>query len=412
MEKNYIKGQHESKKIIGSFSVVLSFVIAIVAVFSLATFGVVSNQGRNAISYAETAGFILKEDTSLIVRGVGTYGGGTVGRFQVPVYKANELSGSDVFCVEYQNPANVNGSYTIDNTPITDYGLLYLFHKLESSPIAIEGLTDSDPRLPYVRSWLKQAAIWVYLAETSNPLGANSLDNTDAGGMGGLSHENNLSIVKSANTIEFFSATGSGLADYVETSSLYTKYVEGFVTEAKGQTGDRTLGLTSNTTSSPEANLTADGDYYKSPLYTVSGEGLQSYKLSATGDFTDVKFFDASDNEIDITANIDKATKFYVRVPASEVTENVKNLGVDIVGTFDWLEGKYFVSSAATPPWQKVISVTGTNVTRNGSLGFQVYKAPDTKMSAAQTIYFIGLIVLLCGVGIVYANAKPVESKQ
>ena len=32
-------------------------------------------------------------------------------------------------------------------------------------------------------------------------------------------------------------------------------------------------------------------------------------------------------------------------------------------------------------------------------------------MSTAQTIYFIGLIVLLCGVGIVYANAKPAESK-
>ena len=27
-------------------------------------------------------------------------------------------------------------------------------------------------------------------------------------------------------------------------------------------------------------------------------------------------------------------------------------------------------------------------------------------------VFFIGLIVLLCGVGIVYANTKPVESKQ
>ena len=34
---------------------------------------------------------------------------------------------------------------------------------------------------------------------------------------------------------------------------------------------------------------------------------------------------------------------------------------------------------------------------------------PDTGMSKAQTVFFIGLIVLLCGVGIVYANAKPIE---
>ena len=38
--------------------------------------------------------------------------------------------------------------------------------------------------------------------------------------------------------------------------------------------------------------------------------------------------------------------------------------------------------------------------------------SPDTGMNNAQTIYFIGLIILLCGVGIVYANAKPVEQKQ
>ena len=36
---------------------------------------------------------------------------------------------------------------------------------------------------------------------------------------------------------------------------------------------------------------------------------------------------------------------------------------------------------------------------------------PDTGISAAQTVYFIGLIVLLSGVGIIYANVKPTEQK-
>ena len=34
---------------------------------------------------------------------------------------------------------------------------------------------------------------------------------------------------------------------------------------------------------------------------------------------------------------------------------------------------------------------------------------PDTGMTTAQTIYFIGLIILLSGVGIIYATAKPQE---
>ena len=38
-------------------------------------------------------------------------------------------------------------------------------------------------------------------------------------------------------------------------------------------------------------------------------------------------------------------------------------------------------------------------------------KIPDTGMGVAQAIYFMGLILLLSGVGIVYANAKPKTSE-
>ena len=38
-------------------------------------------------------------------------------------------------------------------------------------------------------------------------------------------------------------------------------------------------------------------------------------------------------------------------------------------------------------------------------------EVPDTGVTAAQTIYFIGLIILLSGVGIIYANVKPAENK-
>ena len=53
----------------------------------------------------------------------------------------------------------------------------------------------------------------------------------------------------------------------------------------------------------------------------------------------------------------------------------------------------------------------GYDATQKGD-AFNIVGSPDTGMNAAQTIYFIGLIVLLCGLGIVYANTKPVESKQ
>ena len=72
----------------------------------------------------------------------------------------------------------------------------------------------------------------------------------------------------------------------------------------------------------------------------------------------------------------------------------------------DLQDEKVDVYNDANPPvktGEKTIS-KGTDVEFVGT--------DDTGMTTVQTIYFIGLIVLLCGVGIVYANAKPVQVKQ
>ena len=61
---------------------------------------------------------------------------------------------------------------------------------------------------------------------------------------------------------------------------------------------------------------------------------------------------------------------------------------------------------------QKLILLDEEEKPDQKGIDFDIVGVPDTGMNAAQTIYFIGLIVLLCGVGIVYANTKPVESKQ
>ena len=74
------------------------------------------------------------------------------------------------------------------------------------------------------------------------------------------------------------------------------------------------------------------------------------------------------------------------------------------------MAGNYY--TAQNGDFQKVVTVTGTTTDVSAGAPFQIIPTPQTGMNIAQTIYFIGLIVLLCGVGIVYANAKPVESKQ
>ena len=55
--------------------------------------------------------------------------------------------------------------------------------------------------------------------------------------------------------------------------------------------------------------------------------------------------------------------------------------------------------------------ITEVPTTGSGNTRLEIVGSPDTAMSSVQTIYFIGLVVLLCGIGIIYANAKPVEEK-
>ena len=59
---------------------------------------------------------------------------------------------------------------------------------------------------------------------------------------------------------------------------------------------------------------------------------------------------------------------------------------------------------------QKVVTVTDSPLVATQRL--EAVVVDDYGISTAQTIYFIGLIVLLCGIGIIYANSKPVENQQ
>ena len=117
---------------------------------------------------------------------------------------------------------------------------------------------------------------------------------------------------------------------------------------------------------------------------------------------------DENGNELTLT-NVDASKKFYIRIPAEKVTKTVQKVTVNVTGHFSASAVQYYVSKS-NEGHQRLASVTSGN--KNGGEEVEFVGTDDTGMNTAQTIYFIGLIVLLCGVGIVYANVKPVEAKQ
>ena len=419
MEKIYMEeNKRQSRKIV-DFSVVLSFAVAFFAIISLATFGVVSNQGMDAVSYAAPIGtttgnsftFTLgknNESQTIKIRSTGSGG-----YFLVPIYLVDNDVNKPVFCVEHNVDSPGDGDTVTKSDDIEDYGLLYILNHSYANGNPVTNITTNKE---LVEEWITQTAIWMYLYETQGNVTANGVKGIEPEESNGIKihyiNDDDLAAIRSAVQLDIYNPAGGGLEPEVIYSgdNLYTKYVAPLVAEARNVSGSKFLSVTK---ASGDVSTTTDKKYYQSTLITVLGnpsEDLINYDVTLSG--IDGAFIVDEEGKNLSTTGIPGTKGFYVRIPAEKVTETVQTVTVDVVGHFTTLAGNYFVSEKDGDALQKVITVTGTSREVPAGTRIDFVGTPDTGMNTAQTIYFIGLIVLLCGVGIVYANAKPVESKQ
>ena len=402
MEKIYMnetKKQKKQKRGIVNFSVVLSFVVAIFAIFSLTMFGIVSNQDSEVSYAAPSDNFTLAEVSNRVV----AYGDESRSVWmQVPAYFVGSDSPANrIFCIERNKETQPGDTYSKTITPRSDVadvkddaGLLYLLGLGETVDSRKVTMYDDDN----VNSFVIQSAIWLYLAEKypnddvyklrKNTTAPNNIDD--------------LAVLNVDTVYLSFNGDTSNLRGYDDLTGS-NGVIRKLVNEAKTMTAPRIT----VTKAGGEIAKTDDGKYYQSSLITVNASGsLSGYDISLSG-IDGAIAVDENGNELALT-NVAAGKKFYVRVPVDKVTETVQNLHIVVNGHFASTSGVYYATSDAN--LQRLMSVTSGDV--SGGLDLEFVGAPNTGMNTAQTIYFIGLIVLLCGVGIVYANAKPVESKQ
>ena len=404
MEKIYMnetKKQKKQKRGIVNFSVVLSFVVAIFAIFSLTMFGIVSNQD-SGVSYAapDTESFTLKfgkvydlknEDGSKNMR-VNSYYNGSA-----------DSEDNRIFCVErHFDAAEQQYTKTLDPRGGTtdvknDAGLIYLLG-VGYSDRNVGNFTELNDATRPLNKIIVQAAIWSYLAEKYPNVEAYALRTVSQG------QDDQAVLALDTVDVSIKELRTEGPVE-VGTTAIpgFASSVSALVNEAKSMTAPRIT----VTKAGGEIAKTDDGKYYQSSLITVNASGsLSGYDISLSG-IDGAIAVDENGNELALT-NVAAGKKFYVRVPVDKVTETVQNLHIVVNGHFASTSGVYYATSDAN--LQRLMSVTSGDV--SGGLDLEFVGAPNTGMNTAQTIYFIGLIVLLCGVGIVYANAKPVESKQ
>ncbi len=391
MEENNNK---KGKKSVVNASVVLSFAVAIFAIFSIAMAGLSMNQ-KSGISYAAPTTLPDNFTFNLLDGGTDIVGTDGTSNFSAPMYVANNDESNPVFCVEHNTNVNDGESYT-SGEEIVDYGLLYLLNNSYANGIKITKLSGENAK--YVEGWITQVAIWMYLYETDPTATQSTSKNYIV--------PEDVETIKNAVKLIKFNADRSESVEVYKGQNLYTAFIKPLVDKAKTASDVAILNVSK---ASDEISMSEDKKFYFSALITVTGDpssALKNYAISLNG-IEGAKAVDEDGNEL--TGTVTPGTKFYVRIPAEKVTKNVQKVVVSVDGKFDTLEGKYY---NAAGDFQRVVSVKTGEKTISKGTEVEFVGTDDTGMNTVQTIYFIGLIVLLCGVGIVYANAKPVQVKQ
>lgn len=381
MEENKKK-----KKGLLDFTTVLSFAVAFFAIFSLVAVGF------NQISYAAPVfddSFTFNTMKGSDGRPVSVVGkdANNVDMFTVNLYFSDAAYTKPIFCIERSIDVGDGLQYTKGDA-INDYGLLYLLNNSFSYGNSIPNSNK------YIDAWATQVAIWFYLNETQPGVSAYNWRDSD-----------NVEAIKKATIFSVLNDPSS-TNDINFGYSIYDRHIRPLVDAAKSASSLKQITVTKD---DGEIVKTSDGKFYQTPLITVIGDpssDLVNYDINLEG--IDGAFaIDENGNNLE-TKNVSAGQKFYVRIPSDKVTNSVQNLNINVTGHFKSLAGNIYISGN----YQKVVSVYDSIEDVGGGLSIEVVGAPDTGMNSAQTIYFIGLVVLLCGVGIIYANAKPVEVKQ
>lgn len=406
MEENQKKQKSNGKTL---FTVALSLFVAIAAIVSLV--GV----GFNQVSYAapnDESGtssglesFIFKEekrtDTPNVAMMIKFANDDDF--FMVPVYYREENGvRKPVFCVEHDIQPGVDQTYNkINGVPgnLTDKTLKGVLYILRQSKVAFgdtaSGISKVNDEL--VESAATQAAIWAYLYDAMGGNYPHSLkmeDDPDT-----VVPASKRSVIDTFQTYTLVRSASDPEIAAGDMANNIKKVVEA----AKNYNGvNNTITLKKENSN---ITKTSDNKFYQSSKFTVTAsEHIKGYTVSLSG----VSGAIAVNEKGEVKTEFSPEEVFYVRVPVDKVTDKKQTIDVKVTGTFDGtLAGSYYGITGK----QKVVTVTEVDTTEDAFEHLDVVKAPDTAMSSVQTIYFIGLVVLLCGIGIIYANAKPVEEK-
>ncbi len=329
-------------------------------------------------------------------------------------------------CLEYV--ADYNGGTTLNKDPeeINDVGLIYLIQELDRIGAEIEsdysngqfGCTADTCSKEDIVAWVKQNAIWAYQAQkhTDDPDTYGQI--TDPQGMKADGSKSNYfdyngildSSVVSRDDIlsseKYTSPEGTWFAHYK---------VDEVVREALTKQGTLDdVSITLSVANEGNSQWVESGDFYRTGKISVDTIGSGSKVVSASLSGIDkAKLYGCPASgdckEITDLSNISLGDydHFRVYVPKDAVSTEKKNVTVVFKYKFDVISGYYYKATG-----HQTVTLLGTIPEEvSKGLDFTIVKVPDTATDISGTIYVVGLIVLLSGLGILYINVRKQKTQ-
>lgn len=377
-------------------SIVGSVVIAFVAMLALVVVGF------NQISFAipeegETIlgdGFVSLEPTENPTERA--YG-------EPSAFGANQFytkDGNIVFCLERDVDYLGNKNYSKDEI-LNDAGLMYILASVYPNEEFAPDL-GTEARL-----WLSQTAIWIYAH--NNGYINNSAHITDED-VTKIYNDTKIYLFNADPGVYVAEVTADDIA--AGKTTLYKKYGVDKILEDAQSLKDKPVASLRATKRSDNISMTNDNKYFQTDyidvVSTVSSDKLgkfNAYKININKAPAGTFVIDTEGKKIDNIDNLPAGTSFALRVPIDNVNNNNINMEISVLGSFEsYVAHKYIALDSQTVTAVKKIN-NNISVPLNVQLRYTP-RVPDTALSDSKPLFFIGVILLLSGLGIFYTSAK------
>ena len=416
MEKIYEENRKKKQSFFQQFfndkgSMIAVVVVAIVAVVGLIAFGFnqISFAADDVDSTDDAKKTFIGEEKSengLIKGVIHSSDGSYSGRIQFTPFGRED--GSYVISIDYMTDYGDGIEYT-SREKVDDAGLVYLMKNFDLA------LDETEQDLAY---FLKQTAVWAYLYDEDKYDEYKEIDSTKADG-----YQRMYNSVALINWVTDSVSTDGVKYKANDESTFWNdyglEYIFNDALELKGQPYSPVFTVFLDR-ENDKLSLSDDSKYYITSNYITPSSRPNDL------DYYDIDFSDAPDGTViidendqiinnyvgsdnDIVRMDSMSGAFRLKIPVDKVTDVNKNFDITVSASFTGNELAYYVADGyQTMIDYEQISARATDII-NVDINYTP-EVPDTGMTTAQTIYFIGLIILLSGVGIIYANSKPQEN--